>query len=589
MQQYRRVEFRNFKAFKSFTLHLKHTNILVGPNNAGKSTILAAFRILAAALRRAASRRPSIVHGPNGDVRGYVVDLSPISVSSENLFFNYDDSEPAQVIFTLSNGYQLTLFCAEQGSCVMIADANGKVLETPSAFKKHFDCAVGFVPILGPVEHDELAYEKEAARLALFNYRAARNFRNIWYHYPEYFDQFRELLQRTWPGMDIEPPERDRIDNKVYLRMFCPEDRIPRELCWSGFGFQVWCQMLTHIVQSQNHAIFLIDEPDIYLHSDLQRQLIHILKNLGPDIVLATHSTEIVTEAEAGDLVLINKKNKSARRINDAEQLSHVFSALGSNVNPILTQLAKTRRAVFVEGKDFQILAKFARKLRNEGIGNRRDFAVIPMEGFNPGKAEILKQGIQTTLGSNVLSGCILDKDYRSDAECSYITDRAKKFSNFVFILSCKEIENLLLNAAAIDRAAIARIKEQEKRSGMTIKYTPTAEAALAEFCASKENYIASQMIEDQQRFEKQVSSGRSVSTISEETLARFNELWSDDDEKLRVIPGKEALSFVNETLQGKFGISVTATAIINAMTEEEIPPDVRALIEILDEFSTSQ
>ena len=29
---------------------------------------------------------------------------------------------------------------------------------------------------------------------------------------------------------------------------------------------------------------------------------------------------------------------------------------LGSNLNPILTQLAKTKRVLFVEGKDFQIL-----------------------------------------------------------------------------------------------------------------------------------------------------------------------------------------------------------------------------------------
>ena len=44
--QFVRVEFSHFKAFKSFTLTLRHFNILVGPNNAGKSTILAAFRIL---------------------------------------------------------------------------------------------------------------------------------------------------------------------------------------------------------------------------------------------------------------------------------------------------------------------------------------------------------------------------------------------------------------------------------------------------------------------------------------------------------------------------------------------------------------
>jgi predicted ATPase len=43
-----RVDFHRFKAFSTFALHLRHFNILVGPNKSGKSTILAAFRILAA-------------------------------------------------------------------------------------------------------------------------------------------------------------------------------------------------------------------------------------------------------------------------------------------------------------------------------------------------------------------------------------------------------------------------------------------------------------------------------------------------------------------------------------------------------------
>jgi recombinational DNA repair ATPase RecF len=112
-----RVDFRHFKAFESFVLHLRHFNILVGPNNAGKSTILTAFRILAAAMRKAGTRRPEIVTGPQGSTHGYNVDLSAISVAEENIFYNYDDSTPASVKFTLSNKHTLLLFFPEQGVC----------------------------------------------------------------------------------------------------------------------------------------------------------------------------------------------------------------------------------------------------------------------------------------------------------------------------------------------------------------------------------------------------------------------------------------------------------------------------------------
>src|SRR5205814_7105864 len=173
--------------------------------------------------------------------------------------------------------------------------------------------------------------------------------------------------------------EIDRSHPHPRLHMFCPEDRMPREICWSGFGFQVWCQMLTHLVKSKEKALFLIDEPDIYLHSELQRQLLGLLRNLGPDILIATHSTEIITEAETNDIVLIDKRRRSARRIQDPSRLGEIFEVLGSNLNPILTQLATTRRALFLEGKDFQILGRFARKLGSDAVANRRDFAVVPV------------------------------------------------------------------------------------------------------------------------------------------------------------------------------------------------------------------
>ena len=142
---------------------------------------------------------------------------------------------------------------------------------------------------------------------------------------------------------------------------------------------------------------FLLMSPDIYLHSDLQRQLMSILEDLGPDILIATHSTEIVTEAEPNDIILVDKNYNSARRIKNPDQLNEVFSSLGSNLNPILTQLSKTRRAIFVEGKDFQVISRFARKLGQHSLSNRSNFAVIPIEGFRPDRVRSLIKGIELT------------------------------------------------------------------------------------------------------------------------------------------------------------------------------------------------
>ena len=344
------------------------------------------------------------------------------------------------------------------GECYMIPTSD-QFIRTPSDFRKHFNVEIAFVPVLGPVDHNEKLFEKEAARLALLSHGASRNFRNIWYHFPDGFAEFRKKFKETWPGMDIEPPEIMTDGERPYLRMFCPEERYPREIFWAGFGFQVWCQMLTFILQARDASALVIDEPDIYLHSDLQRQLVGLLRELGPQIIVATHSAEIITEVEPQALLNVNKRFRSAKHVKDTRELQEIFQVLGSNLNPTLTQLAKTRRVVFVEGKDFQIFSRFARRLGLEAVANRADFAVVPVDGFNPQKVKDFASGMEATLGAKLLKVAIFDRDYRCDAEVAKITADLERFCRHAVVHDCKELENFLLQPLPIERAIKKRVK----------------------------------------------------------------------------------------------------------------------------------
>ncbi len=598
--QYKQVVFKRFKAFKSFKLTLHHFNIMVGPNNAGKSTVLAAFRILDAGLRRARTRKPVLVNGPEGRTLGHLLDLAPLSVGEENIFYDYDDSQPASVTFTLTDNKKLVLHFPVQGSCVLVPHDPYRSISTPAQFRLSFNAPIGFVPVLGPVEHHERLYEREAARLALSNYRAARNFRNIWYHYPDHFDSFRNLVRQTWPGMDIGRPEVDTSHQKPVLHMFCPEQRIPREICWAGFGFQVWCQMLTHIVQSRNAAIFLIDEPDIYLHSDLQRQLLSLLQELGPDILIATHSTEIVSEAAPDDIVLIDKNRSSARRIKDPTQLNEVFTNLGSNLNPILTQLAKTRRAVFVEGEDFQVFAKYARRIGYDDLANRRSFAVIPVGGSSLDRIRSLKRGIEIALGEEIKAAVILDRDFRSDAECDRAKSRCREFCELSIVHTCKEVENFLLVPAAIERAAHARLQDRARHGSAVadsalnvgseaVEYVGWCANVLEDFAEDRRSHVMSQHLASRRRFARLAASGEDEATTGRAAIDEFFADWAKSPERrLELIPGKEALAAVNRHLQEHHQISVTITGIVSAIKNNEIPKEVRELLDALAKFAAA-
>lgn len=582
------VRFSRYKAFREFSLALDRFNILVGPNNSGKSTILSAFRILSEAIRRARARSVTFVVGPNGRTRGYDVNLRDIPVATENIFHNYDDDLPAIIKFRVSTGDHLVLFFPERGVCNLICETSGRAITSPSSFNQRFKLDIGFIPVLGPVEHDEPLYQREAARDALLTHRASRNFRNIWYHYPDSFDEFRSLIQTTWPGMDIKRPEVevDTSHEKTLLRMFCPEDRIDRELFWAGFGFQVWCQMLTFIVRHRKASLLIVDEPDIYLHSDLQRQLVTTLRTLGPDILLATHSTEMISEAEPTEILVVTKRAQSAKRVGDPSQLQSIFNTLGSNLTPTLTQLARTRRVVYFEGKDFHIIGRFAAKLNIRAVATRSDFAVVSTEGFNPLKARMFTEGVEATLGLKIASAVVFDRDYRSDEEVDSELAELKRFCTYAHIHSRKEVENFLLVPKALEAAIDHKLEEQNQRASRSSAFSESLADLLRTLTDPMKHDVQAQFLKRRHPFFKALNRTIDDASITSQLLAVFDVKWAAVQTRIELVPGKEVLSRLNAHLQATCGISVTPTLIIDAMATSEVPEEMQLLVQSLDNFA---
>jgi hypothetical protein len=209
-------------------------------------------------------------------------------------------------------------------------------LDDLAVIKKRFQFKIGVVPFLGPVEPREVLLTREHVQKSINTYLSPRHFRNQWLHDNSNFDYFVDLLHKTWPEMSITLPE---LENYKDLVMFCSENKITREISWAGCGFQVWTQILSHLVRNKDSTTIVIDEPEIYLHPDLQRKFVTISRDLGPQIVIATHSVEIINEAEINDVLIIDKNDRSAKRLNNSKAIQNVVDILGSVQNIHLTRL----------------------------------------------------------------------------------------------------------------------------------------------------------------------------------------------------------------------------------------------------------
>lgn len=581
------ADFRNFKALGNYSIKLQHMNVLVGPNNCGKSTILGAFHALVAGLRRARTKSAEMVDGPVGEHFGYRISEDVLPISIENVHTDYAEVD-SLVTFRLSNGNRLKLHFPEAGGCALFAETRGKLVRTPSQFKSAFPLTVKIVPVLGPVEHDETILTEDTVRRGLSSHLASRHFRNYWYHYPDGFEKFAALVSKTWPGMEISKPEKvETLSSK--LAMFCIENRIPRELFWAGFGFQIWCQLLTHISGAGNDSLLIVDEPEIYLHPDVQRQLIGILRDAGPDIVLATHSAEIMGEADPAEILLVDKTRRSAERLRNVDGIQNALDVIGSIQNITLTQLARNRRMLFVEDPDdYKIVRRFALKIGLTELSAGADITPLKLDGFSSWKevcsfARVFKKSLTTSMSI----GLLLDRDYYCFEESRNILAELNSDLEFAHIHMRKEIENYLLIPSVLEKAVNHAIKDRCKRSGDTPTDVEPISQILNNLTAPLKIVVQAQYIA--KRVEYLKHDKKDSATITTETISWFEKKWENLHDRMWIVPGKDILRTFRKEIQERYEITLSDYRIIDEFNRDEMPIDLIEMINRLEKFRKEQ
>lgn len=557
-------------------------NVLVGPNNAGKSTILDAFRAMAASHRHACRRVPSPIFVNGSTVVGYDVPMSNFPISLANVHSDYQTDQETSVTFTLENGNKLQLRFYDNARCVMsILEAKQRTAST-AQYRKHFPISIYPFPTLGPLEEEEPLLTDDYVRQSEDTRRAHRMFRNIWYRRPEQFSAFEELVAKTWEGMSIFKPELD-LTYPPKLSMFCKEGRIDREVHWAGFGFQVWLQILTHLTGASADNVLVVDEPEIYLHPDLQRRLFQLLKASNKQVILATHSAEIVNEADHEDVVLVNRTRKTAARVSDADSLQEALNSIGSAQNIHLARLTKGRRILFLEGDDYRLLRRLASQFGFNSIADDVLITVVPIGGFSQSKRiQDTAWAFEKILKANISIAAVLDRDFRCPEEIDELLKDGRAAAPHFHILGSKEIENYLLSPFAIAKAIDHKLKE--RKSSATILPSDVSDM-LEGIIANQKSDLLGQYVSNRVRYFA-TRSAKDASTVVKEAIQNLDSDWIS--RKVAICSGKKTFASLNSRLQQDFGISITSNQVISHLRSNDVGDLINVLID-LDEFARMQ
>lgn len=569
------LDFYDYKSFPRFTISAQAKNILVGPNNAGKSTSLDALRIAFDALRYSNRRTPNLKsQGTDGVCSTYQVPQSVVQMDLRYCVHNFQDI-PARIEMAASNGnrFVMRLRPDEDLECYLVSDVSAQ--KSSQFLRSQFPVEIVVVPTLSPLEQNEEMVQIETIEKNRWGRLASRNFRNFWLHRTdEEFKEFSELIEFGWPGIRLMKPEIERGHRNI-VRMYFRDGPNVREVQWAGFGFQVWMQIMMHLQQADHRSILVLDEPDIYLHPDLQHRLLKLVSRRVGQFFIATHSTEIINAADAGDVLIIRPEARSAKRIRNDSSYSDVYSAIGSSENAQFARLARTRKVLYFEGSDNRLLSKISKVLGGMDYLSGSTVTVMKTDGFsNWGKVSHTAWVFKEFFELDVQVAALFDRDYRSDEEVLEFEASMKSSNVACYVLPCKEIENLLLAPNAIKRIVRKHSIEHLTESQLSL-----IDTEFDRLIFDSRDQVFGQRMGHFIQYQLSKKPKLDTPTLSSEFQKQFSEDWKSVQFRRKVVPGKSVFSLMAKFTQDKYKVSLTPSRVVDELEPVEIDGEVQSII----------
>jgi len=569
------IRIRNYRCFKDHTVDLSRSTILVGKNNAGKSTLIETLRIVSIALKRFSSVTSSPAPrwldddavGPGQNLR-----LDRLGIATSTVFHRYGEP-PATIDATFADGARLVVHIGAEGDshCVFF-NCQGRSVRARRDIGSLPLPRISILPQIVPLEHEERELLPDYVKQHLDSHLASRHFRNqLQLLHDSYFSEFKNLVEETWPGVSIAGLESIRSDGFGTLQLMVRDGDFVAEAGWMGHGLQMWLQTLWFIVRSRGGGTVVLDEPDVYMHPDLQRKLVRILRAQGADILIATHSTEILAEVDADNVLILDRERPKSFYATDLPSLQRVVENIGSAQNLQIARLWRARSLILVEGEDMKLLKRVHDLIfstEKPSLDTIPHWAIGGWGGWSSvaGSVATLKNSVH----ESIRCYCVFDSDYHLDDEILARRAQAKAQGVQVHIHSVKEIENFLAIPSLIRRAL--------ERSVRPPNIAPSEDAIDAAI-----ERIAEELREDAldgfatqfNVLERQITAG-----VASRRAREHVRLRTQGPRGLRgVVSGKTLLSKLSDWSKHECGTSFGVNGLIKALRRDEVDPELEHLV----------
>jgi energy-coupling factor transporter ATP-binding protein EcfA2 len=563
---------KNFRGFEDHVVPLRPLTIIVGQNNAGKSTIVEALRLVSIVVNRFKgdlANIPARWEFPKNSKRGQH-PFKNLEINLQSVFYIY--GEPPAVIvatFTTGEAIEITIWSDQ----IIAKRARSKVRSVdPTGLSR-----VSILPQVAPVAREERVLTEDYVRSAISSALAPLHFRNQLHFLSEYFPAFKDAAERTWPGLRINGLETTgALPDPIFLSLYVEDRHFPAEIAWMGHGLQMWLQTMWFLSRAKDHETVILDEPDVYMHADLQRRLVRFIRNRHQQTIIATHSSEIMAEVLPENILVIDRSRSQSAFASSLPAVQKVLSGIGSIHNLQLSRLWNARRFLMVEGDDVTLLKQFQNKLFPD--------TMVPIDTI-PARSVGGWGGWNLAVGSNILlenaggegivTYCLFDSDYHSPDAIHARYCEAKLRGISLHIWQRKELENYLLVASAIQRAVQSQLAMSDE-----VPDIKEVEQKLEEIAEELKQEVIDSFATHIQNADRKLS----VATANQKAREIVSNRWKTHEDRMGIIPGKEALSRICHWVQQEYKVSISGLLIAFNMTAHELGKDLQETLTAIEE-----
>ena len=297
------------------------------------------------------------------------------------------------------------------------------------------------LPQISPLRTEEYVKSDLYVAEHLFSDLSSRHFRNQLERLSPQFAEFKLLAENTWPGLKVEPVERRMQKKGALLWLPIRDGDFVGEIGLMGHGLQMWLQMIWFVSRVPSGSIVVLDEPDVYMHPDLQRKLFRLVSGRFPQTIVATHSVEIMAEADPSEILVVDRKRRRSRFANSEPAVQLLIDQMGGVHNVHLARLWSARKFLLVEGDDIALLRRFHAVLFPEAELSIDAIPNMSIGGWTGWPRAIGSSlALKNAVGERIVTYCLLDRDYHTDEEIEERIHEASRAGVHLHIWTQKEI-----------------------------------------------------------------------------------------------------------------------------------------------------